>query len=66
MPDLVRTKGLYRFGVPDEDLGASVGVLLRRNLQVAHQHLHAFPVGESPKRSRHTETNNKSREVPSG
>ena len=35
----------YRFWVPDEDLGASVSKLVRRDLEVGHQHLHSFPVG---------------------
>lgn len=34
----------YRSGVPDEDLGAAVGELLSRDLEVDHQHLHSFPV----------------------
>lgn len=43
--------GLYRSWVPDEDLGAAVGVLLCGNLQVGHQHLHSLPVGveENPR-----------------
>lgn len=35
----------YRSRVPDEDLGAAVGELVCRNLEVGHQHLHSFPVG---------------------
>lgn len=35
---------LYRSWIPDEDLGMSVGELVCRDLQVGHQHLHAFPV----------------------
>lgn len=33
----------YRSWVPDEDLGAAVGELVCRDLQVIHQNLHALP-----------------------